>query len=155
MHRIKRGEKCGLGVLFCRRPARRSPDPERLLLHTARLAPGSARLFCLAISWLSRYGNFVARHRLKHLIEGELPGEHQPALGAMLALAVKHGASKELLIAADVCRKAADPGPLFHVHRRSEALGQIARAQACPEALRWNLWLPDEPPKTDALRTAR
>jgi len=143
-----------VGVLFGGRPARRSPDLERLLLDTARLAPVSARLFYLSVSWLSRYGNFVARHRLKRLIEAELEPDHQPALGTLLALAVEHGASRELLIAADVCAKAAKPGPLFDVHRRSKTLAGVARRQACPKGLQWNVWLPDEPPKLDALRPA-
>jgi hypothetical protein len=41
------------------------------------------------------------------------------------------------------------------VHRRGSALADLARRHACPEGLRWNLWLPDEPPKLDALRPAR
>lgn len=144
-----------LGVLFGDRPARTSPDLERLLLDTARLAPTSARLFYLAITWLSQYSNFVARHRLKRLVEAELALSHQPALAVLLTLAVKHGASKELLIAAEACEPAEESGPLFDVHRRSPALANLARRHACPEGLRWNLWLPDEPPKLDALRPAR
>lgn len=144
-----------IGVLFGSRPARTSPDLERLLLDTARLAPGNARLFYPAVTWLSRYGNFVARHRLKWLVETELDAEHQPALGALLALAVKHGASRELLVAADACGPADAPRPLFDVQRRSTALVKIAQDHACAEGLRWNLWLPDEPPKLDALRPAR
>lgn len=143
-----------LGVLFGGRAARTSPDLERLLLDTARLAPTSARLFYLAVTWLSQYGNFVARHRLKRLVEVELAHSHQPALAALLGLAVKHGASKELLIATDPCHAADEAGPLFDVHRRSPAQADLARRHACPEGLRWNLWLPDEPPKLDALRPA-
>jgi len=100
-----------VGVLFGSRPARTTPDLERLLLDTARLAPGNARLFYLAITCLSRYGNFVARHRLKRLIETGLEVDHQPVLGALLTLAVNHGASRELLVAADVCSPADAPAP--------------------------------------------
>jgi len=141
-----------LGVLFGSRPARSSPDLERLLLDTARLAPASARLFYLAVTWLSQYGNFVARHRLKRLVETELTASQQPVLAVLLALAVKHGASRELLIAADVCNRAVEAGPLFEVHRHHLLLPDLARHYACPEGLRWNLWLPDEPLKLDALR---
>lgn len=144
-----------VGVLFGSRPARTTPDLERLLLDTARRAPGNARLFYLAVTWLSRYGNFIARHRLKRLIETDLESVHQPVLGALLALAVKHGASRELLVAADVCSPADAPRPLFDVQRRSPALAKIAQRHACSEGLRWNLWLPDEAPKLDALRLAR
>jgi hypothetical protein len=144
-----------VGVLFGSRPAGRPPDLERLLLDTARLAPGNARLFYLAVAWLSRYGNFVARHRLKRLVETQLDVEHQPVLAALLALAVKHGASREWLIGAKACKPTAVPGPVFDVHRRRPALAKIAQRQACSQGLRWNLWLPDESPKLDALRPAR
>jgi len=144
-----------VGVLFGARPARRSPDLERLLLDTARFASEHARLFYLAVTWLSRFGNFVARHRLKRLVETDLEARHQPVLGALLALAVRHGASRELLIAAEVCRQADAPGPLFDVHRRSPAFTKLAHRHACSQGLRWNLWLPDEPPKHDTLRPAR
>ena len=115
-----------LGVLFGGRPTRTSPDLEPLLLDTARLAPISARLFYLAVSWLSQYGNFVARHRLKRLIETHLARPNESALAAMLHLAVNHGASKELRIAAEACHPAEELCPLFAVHRRSPA-----RANAC------------------------
>lgn len=144
-----------VGVLFGSRPARTTADLERLLLDTARLAPGNARLFYLAVTWLSRYGNFIARHRLKRLIETELEAKHQPVIGALLALAVKHGASRELLVVADVCSPADAPRPLFDVQSRSPALARIAQGHACDEGLRWNVWLPDEAPKLDALRPAR
>jgi len=144
-----------VGVLFGSRPARTTPDLERLLVDTARLAAGNARLFYLAVTWLSRYGNFIARHRLKRLVETDLEADFQPALGALLALAVKHGASRELLVAADVSSPADTPHPLFDVQRRSPVLAKIAQRHACAEGQRWNLWLPDEPPKLDALRPGR
>ncbi len=151
-HTISRWTR--LGVLFGSRPARTSPDIERLLLDTARLAPSNARLFYLAVTWLSQYGNFVVRHRLKRLVETQLAHLHQPTLAALLGLAVKHGASKELQIAAEACHAAGEAGPLFEVHHQSRVLADLARRSACPEGLRWNLWLPDEPPKLDALRPA-
>lgn len=122
-----------LGVLFGGRTARISPDIERLLLDTARLAPINARLFYLAVTWLSQYGNFVARHRLKRLVETELALSHHPALSALLTLAVKQGASKELLIATEPCEPAEESGPLFDVHRRSPTLADLARRNACPD----------------------
>lgn len=41
------------------------------------------------------------------------------------------------------------------MQRRSPALVKIARRHACGQSLQWNLWLPDQPPKPDALRPAR
>ena len=141
-----------LGIFFGASPARRSPDLERLLLDTARLVPANPRLFYLAVTWLSRYSNFVARHRLKHLVECDLEPDVQPGLGVLLALAIKHGASRELRIAADICAPAEVPRPVFNVQRRSRELEQLARERASDEGLGWNLWVPDQPPKLDALR---
>jgi hypothetical protein len=141
-----------LGILFGARSSRSTPDLERLLLDTARLSSGSARLFYLTVSWLSRYGDHVARHRLKRLTEQELATDDQPALGALLALAREHGASRSLRIAAEACAPAASPRPLFDVQRGDPALERIAKRHACPAALPWNLWIPDEPPRPEALR---
>ncbi|HCD35038.1 MAG TPA: hypothetical protein DER01_21715 [Phycisphaerales bacterium] len=143
-----------VGVFFGGSVARKTPDLERLLLNTAQCVCGSARLFYHCVSWLSQYGNFVARHRLKHLTQTGLPVEHQPALAALLSLAVKHGASRELLIAADVCQKVDAPRPLFDVQQRSKTLANIAKQQASDEALHWNLWVTDQAPKLDAIRPA-
>lgn len=140
------------GVLFGCAPSRRSPDLERLLLDTARHAPRSARLFVHAVSWLSQYDGFVARHRLKRLILDELETDACPVLGLLLDLAIKHGASRELNIAARCCGKAAPARPLFDVHATTTARRQLARRLACPEAKRRGLAAPDVTIKLDALR---
>lgn len=143
-----------VGVLFGARPSRRSPDLERLLLDTARLAPKNARLFTLAVSWLSEYDSFIARHRLKRLIVDELEANTRPVLGLLLDLAIKHGASRELNIAAKACGKTKTPAPLFDVHSRSETRRNLAKQSACIEAKRRGLWAPDVAIKLDALRPA-
>jgi hypothetical protein len=51
-----------LGVMLNVTPARHTPDLERLILDTARIASSNSRLFLLAASWLARYGDYVARH---------------------------------------------------------------------------------------------
>lgn len=140
-----------VGVLFGVRPSSQSPDPERLLLATARHAHAEPRLFSLAATWLTRFSSFVARHRLKRLAL-ELEPDAQPVLGLLLDLAVKHGASRELLVVAHACGSAERPQPLFDVHKTSTAHVNIARKNACPEAVLRNLWAPDVEPKFDALR---
>jgi len=141
-----------VGVLFGARPSRGSPDLERLLLDTARHAPSNARLFAWAVTWLSQYSRFVARHRLKRLALADLEADARPALGLILDLAVKHGAARGLNLAADVCGAHPEPRPLFHVHAGSAARRRLAERSACPEAKRRGLWAPDIEPRLDALR---
>lgn len=143
-----------IGVLFGIRPSRRSPDLERLLLDTARLAPVNARLFSLAVSWLSQYSNLVARHRLKRLVRDELERVARPVLGLILDLAIKHGAARNLNIAAKACGKAKETRVLFDIHAGSAARRRLAQTTACPEAKCRGLWAPDVDPKLDALRPA-
>lgn len=140
-----------LGMLFNCAPAQHTPDLERLLLETARRAPGNARLLPLSVTWLSAYGACVARHRLRRLVESELEPEHQPALGLILSAAVDHGASRDLLLAAEVCRPASPERPLFDVHAE-EPLRSLARSTASPAALAWGLWIPEIAVKPEALR---
>lgn len=143
-----------VGVLFGNRPARQSPDLERLLMDTARLAPSHARLFVLGVTWLSRYSNFVARHRLKRLVLRELDRDENAVLGLMLDLAIKHGAARNLNIAAEACGRIARPRPLFDIHGTSASRQRSAERTACPEARRRGLWAPDVEIKLDALRPA-
>lgn len=143
-----------VGVLFGGRPGRRSPDLERLLLDTARLAGDDARLFTLAITWLSQCDGFVARHRLKRLVRDELEPQSQPSLGLLLDLAIEHGASPTLNLVAKQCGSFADPRPLFAVHASSKTRRELARQTACPQAVQRGLWVPDVELKLDALRPA-
>lgn len=61
-----------LGVLFGCGPSGDTPDLDRLLLAAARACPGDARLLPVVVTWLVEYGGFVARHRLKRLVQDEL-----------------------------------------------------------------------------------
>ena len=142
------------GVLFGTPPARRSPDPERLLLDTARHAPAHPRLFNHAVSWLAHYSNFVARHRLKRLALTELDADTRPALGLLLDLAIRHGAARDLRFAANACDHHASPRPLFDIHQTSESRRRLAESAACPEGRARGLWAPDPGVAPDALRPA-
>lgn len=142
------------GILFGTPAARTSPDPERLLLNTARHAPGNVRLFSHAVSWLAQYSNLIARHRLKRLATDELEPDARPTLGLLLDFAITHGASRELNLAADCCEKHDKPRILFDVHRRSPARRRLAKSSASPAAVARGLWAPHVEPATDALRPA-
>ncbi|NJL31901.1 MAG: hypothetical protein HC898_09860 [Phycisphaerales bacterium] len=67
-------------------------------------------------------------------------------------MAVHHGATRELLNIAEVCAPSDTPRPLFKVQQGNPSLSRIAQQNACPQGQRWHLWLPDAPPKLDALR---
>lgn len=97
----------------------------------------------------------LPHHRLKRLIIDTLEPSAKPVLGLLLDLAIKHGAARELNIAADQCGRAEDVRPLFDIHTRSKARRRLAEQTSCPEATRRGLWAPDVEVKADALRPAR
>lgn len=132
-------------------PSAQAPDLERLLLATARAVGSNARLFPLVVTWLSEYGNFVARHRLKRLVGTELAPESRPALGLILEAAVHHGASKDLLLAVEACRPAAPARPLFDIQREA-GLRAVAERTASSLSRRWGLWAPETQLRLDAIR---
>lgn len=141
-----------IGAGFNAAPARATPDLERLLLETARAAPGDSRLFIMALTWLSRHATLIARHRLARLITTELRPEHQPALGLLLDLASSAARSSHLAIAARACRPAPAPQPLFAIDLASDHALRRAQRTAAPPGLRWNLWVEPLELKPDALR---
>jgi hypothetical protein len=146
---------CRIGVLLPVAPAKHSPDPDRPLLDTARQLSSNSRLFVIAASWLVSYDAFVAKHRLKRLITTELETEHQAGLGLLLETAVELGASRELLIAAAVCRPAAPARPLFAAYRIDAAMAELARSTASTRSQAWGVWAPEIQTKNDILRPAR
>lgn len=143
-----------IGVGLNVRAAKSTPDLECLILDTARSVSESPLLFTLVISWIGRYGKFIAHHRLRHLVACELEKEAQPALGLLLAYGVELGGPDELLNSADLCKKADEPGPLYAFERENETFARIAKHHASKTALRWNLWVEPAEPKFDALRNA-
>jgi len=49
-----------LGAMFNVSASRQAVDVERLLLDTVRHAAANSRLVILAVTWLSKYGEYVA-----------------------------------------------------------------------------------------------
>lgn len=143
-----------LGVLFAATPSDDSPDIERLLLRTARAAPGHARLIAAAVTWLLVHGHAVARHRLRRLAACELEPLARPVLGFIIDSALQAGATKRLAIVLDSCHAAATPGPLHHLHRTDDRLRAIAHRTACPVSLKWGVWFPPVTLMHDAIRPA-
>jgi hypothetical protein len=143
-----------LGAGFDATPSAECPDLERLLLETAREAPGMARLFIMAATWLHRYGDLIAKHRLKRLIRDELERQHRPTLGLLLNIAQQGTHPAQF---ASIIRELAptpEPRPLFDVERSSPTLAERSRRRASPISARWGLWCEEIEFKDDALRPA-
>lgn len=139
-------------MLFNCRASRETPDLERLLLETAQACPDNARLFPLVVTWLSLYGQFVARHRLKRLVQTGLAPEHSAILGLILEEAIAHGGTRELLIVSEVCEPRRPPGPLSQAQCAEASLAEVAKRHASEASARWGAWAPPVEPKPDAIR---
>ena len=141
-----------IGVLFGCEPSREPPDLERLLIDTARKCPDNARLLSLAVTWLVEYGQFVARHRLKRLVQTELEPEPRAILGLLIEEAVRHGATRELLIVSEECQPLSPATPLSRVQRDNVSLTHISKRRASDLAQKWGVWTPPVELKPDAIR---
>lgn len=141
-------------MLFNVKPAKVSPDPERLLLDTARLCHANARLLTLAVTWLAAYGTYIARHRLKHLIIEELETEYRPVLGLIIDTAVVAGAYRELRTVTEPCVPASEAESLFDVDRVNPAYAALVEQTATPQSREWKRWIQPFELQQDALRPA-
>lgn len=145
-----------LGVFLNVPPADRTPELERLILDTARLAPANSRLFFLGATWLGEYGGCVDDQRLAQLISSELESEHRSVLGLMLELArgVACGDSR-LEQSIRVCAPAIDARPLFDVENQNPLFAQLAERRASALSRRWGRWMAEFRPEPRALRPKR
>jgi len=139
------------GIGFNVEPSPKTPDLERLLVDTAVACPRNARLFILAVTWLSKFGIYVAAHRLKTLATSTLAPEDQATLAVILETAVNHGAPKVLRqVVADALEAAPNPGPLLDVDRNNYA--DILEKEATETSKRWGRWVQPIELKHDAIR---
>jgi hypothetical protein len=141
-----------LGVMLNVQPSRRTPDIERLLLDTARLAPANFRLFILAAAWLHHFSAYVADHRLARLLQDELDAEARPTLGLLLEWAC----GKNLRFALDACANSIPKTgrPLSDAEDLMPVLRRQAEQNASPLSRKWGRWIPDDamPVKHNAIR---
>jgi hypothetical protein len=141
-----------LGVMLNVAPANHMPDVERLLLDTARLAPGNVRLFLLAATWLHRFGSYVAGHRLARMVRDELEENARPVLGLMLEWA----GGINLKYAIEACHGTAlQVGrPLSDAENGMAVLRRQAEQSASTLSKKWGRWLSDDAMrmKHDAIR---
>lgn len=143
-----------LGAGFNAALAAETPDLERLLLETARESSKMARLFIMAATWLHRYGDLVARHRLKRLIREELERDFHATLGLMLDLSQQGTHPLQFASIIRELSPAGPPRPLFDAERASPLLAQRAMRRASDVSRRWGLWCEAFEFKDDALRPA-
>lgn len=143
-----------IGAGFTADQSPEPPDLERLLLETAREVSGMARLFIMAATWLHRYGDLIAKHRLKRLIRDELEREHHATLGLLLDIAQQGTHPAQFASIIRELSPAPEPHPLFDIERDSAKLAERARRRASSISMRWGLWCEDIEFKDDALRPA-
>ena len=144
-----------LGASFNVAPANETPDIERLLLDTARLAHRNSRLFTMAATWLVQYSDYVAKRRLSVMINEELEHQFRPTMGFLLEWAQTHHRRNATLFSKAIqqCHPAETPGPLSDASRRNHVLMQLAEQQASALSRKWGCWLEEFDAKTDAIRS--
>lgn len=143
-----------LGASFNVPPATATPDLERLILDTTRLADRNLRLLIMAASWLASFPDYVAKRRLALLVRDELEDRFRPVLGFLLDWSQTHGRCRRNVFreALAHCRRAPTPGPLQHISRRNPALVRLAQQRASPLSRKWGCWMQEFELKDDALR---
>jgi hypothetical protein len=140
-----------LGIQFDVAPSKGTPDLERLLLDTARELPGNPRLLPMVVTWLRRYGDAVARNRLRRLIASELAPKDGPALALLLDAADEDEHPARFAAILRDLRPASTPAPLFDVERATAALADRARRRASDVSRRWGRWAEPVEPRPDTL----
>lgn len=140
-----------MGVAFGAGPSSNPPDPEQLLLDTAKACPDASRLFICAVTWLVEYGQVIDANRLVDMSLQSLSPEEQATLGLLLETAVEHKASRHLISRIGELAVAPTPNFLFKVDQRfsTERVAQTAT----PTSRRWGRWMQAFELKTDALRS--
>lgn len=128
-----------IGAGFNVAPAAETPDLEQLLLDTIRAGRGHARLLIVAITWLTRYGQLVARHRLRRMAIEQLDASERAVLGLVLDLVRDHTGTAHFNDTILACRPRPHAEPLFLVHQRHEWLFARLEARASTISRRWNL----------------
>jgi len=143
-----------VGAGFDAEPSGESIDIERLLLDTARHAPGMARLFIVAATWLHQFGDLIARHRLKRLVSDELEPEHHAILGLLLDTAQQGTHPPQFQTVIKQLKPLEQARPLFDSGRKNARLARLARRRASSLSRKWNLWCQPVEFKSDAIRPA-
>jgi hypothetical protein len=140
------------GAMFLIEPAASSPDLERLLIETARHSRENSRLFIMAATWLSRYGDLVSSDRLGKMIEEERDQNLSAVLGLLLDEVKVISGSTHFDETIAKCQPANKAQPLFEIEQRNPTLRKLAERHASALSKKWNLWAEPFEPKYNAIR---
>ena len=132
----------------------RPVDLERILLETTRLMTHMPRLFNTTATWLHAYGDLVAKHRFRRLVDDGLPRDLQPALGALLDTAQESQNPREFASIVSQLQPAEQPESLFALIRGNEVFTTHAKRRTGEIGRRWRVFLIDEPLRPKVLRPA-
>ncbi len=139
-----------LGVGFNVSPARKTPDIEPLIIETSTVVATDARLFQMAVSWITLNAQLIAVHRLGALVRTMVDSS---PMGLMLELAASAGANRSLRAAIDACTPASVAAPLFDIDRRSTAAAKLVRDHAMPVSRHWGRWIDEFELHSAAIRS--
>lgn len=133
----------------------RPVDLERTLLDTVRLMVHMPRLFNTTATWLHAFGDLIAKHRLRRLVEHSLDPSLQPALGALLDTAQQGQTPQEFRAVLSRLKPAVQPRPIFAIMQQNTAFAIHAQQRTGAIGHRWRVHLIDEPLRPKVLRPAR
>lgn len=130
-------------------------DLERMLLDTVRLMGHMPRLFNTTATWLHAFGDLVAKHRLRRLVQQTLDPGLQPALGALLETAQQGQTPREFASILSRLSPADRPHSIFAIVQANPAFQLHAERRTGAIGRRWRIHLIDEPLRPKVLRSAR
>lgn len=142
-----------IGGGFTVTPAERPVDLEELIVRTCALAPGDARLFWVAASWLAVHHHLLNTRRIGRYLARRDDHLTSAVLGALCTVVLELApAASQLRTVAKRCRPLDEERPLFTAMAANPVLVHVAREGSLPAFARWGFWQHELTVKTDAIR---
>ena len=134
------GRWARLGLRIAHAPAAATPDIERLFIDTCGLLPHKPHMLPGLVTWIALYGNFIARHRLRRLVQACVSPEAKAAAGLIAELAIAVGGPQDLAMTIESCLPIKPGKPLAVAHRSDQAMMKMSEAYAADLSVKWGLW---------------
>ena len=134
------GRWARLGLRIAHAPTVVTPDLERLIIDTCGLLPHKPHLLPGLVTWIAMYGNFIARHRLRRLIQVCASTETKAVAGLLTELAITVGGPQDLAMTIESCVPLKPGKPLAVAHRADQTMMKMSEAYAADPAVKWGLW---------------